>query len=301
MSKIVTGIVEDSNDPLGQGRVRVRVFELHNPDTTLLPTEDLPWAQCVYPVTVSGTGQDFGSLTSLLPGAWVVGYYRDGADAQDLVVLGSLAGGYNASAQGIGSSDINDYSPTYGASNVDPSGPAGQYDGPPDGEVASKDGVPRTSQGATVITKAFENVGPVPPSAVHQVWDAIGQPEGNGTPWSGAFVKAAVKDSGVIPEEALWASPDAKGLEEWANASRYANVIHNPTAGDIHMGDIVVMNNKVQMAFATDPPNANGVINTLQGDVTYSGPDKSKQGANGVFEVPRRLDNVAYVVKILKP
>jgi len=49
-----TGVVEDRHDPEKLGRVRVRCFGLHSESKTDIPTEDLPWAQPLLPVTQSG-------------------------------------------------------------------------------------------------------------------------------------------------------------------------------------------------------------------------------------------------------
>ena len=45
------GVVEDRNDPLELGRVRVRCLGHHTADLTQLPTADLPWAHVMHPVT----------------------------------------------------------------------------------------------------------------------------------------------------------------------------------------------------------------------------------------------------------
>ena len=37
------GVVEDRDDPLMLGRVRVRILGLHTHDKAVLPTADLPW------------------------------------------------------------------------------------------------------------------------------------------------------------------------------------------------------------------------------------------------------------------
>ena len=86
------GVVEDRNDPKFVGRVRVRCLGLHTADNTKLPTTDLPWAHPMNPITsatVSGVGQ-----TPLGPveGTWVVGFFQDGADAQQPIVMGTLPG-----------------------------------------------------------------------------------------------------------------------------------------------------------------------------------------------------------------
>lgn len=85
------GVVEDIDDPLMMGRVRVRCFGFHTGDKVLLPTEDLPWATPLQPITsaaVSGKGR---SPTGVLAGAWVVGFFRDGINCQDPIILGTFA------------------------------------------------------------------------------------------------------------------------------------------------------------------------------------------------------------------
>ena len=85
------GVVEDVNDPMMMGRVRVRCFGFHTGDKILLPTEDLPWATPLQPITsaaVSGKGR---SPTGVLTGAWVVGFFRDGINCQDPIILGTFA------------------------------------------------------------------------------------------------------------------------------------------------------------------------------------------------------------------
>jgi len=86
------GVVEDIYDPLKLGRVRVRVLGWHTDDKTQIPTQDIPWAHVVMPVNspnVSGKGW---SPTGLVQGSWVVGFFRDGMNAQEPVVFGTIGG-----------------------------------------------------------------------------------------------------------------------------------------------------------------------------------------------------------------
>ena len=48
------GVVEDRNDPLQVGRVRVRAVGYHTENKTILPTEDLPWATVMTSTESSG-------------------------------------------------------------------------------------------------------------------------------------------------------------------------------------------------------------------------------------------------------
>jgi hypothetical protein len=86
------GVVEDRLDPLKLGRVRVRCLGIHTEQLTFIPTESLPWAHVVMPVTsasMNGIGQ---SPTGLVDGTWVFGFFRDGDACQEPVVMGSLPG-----------------------------------------------------------------------------------------------------------------------------------------------------------------------------------------------------------------
>lgn len=85
-----TGVIEDVRDPLEMGRVRVRCFGFHTDDKSDIPTESLPWALVMMPITsasMSGIGR---SATGILCGSWVIGFFRDGPSAQDPIVMGSV-------------------------------------------------------------------------------------------------------------------------------------------------------------------------------------------------------------------
>ena len=87
-----TGVVEDRHDPLLLNRVKVRCFGWHTENKRALPTEDLPWASVLMPTTSSGTSGVGEGTHGLVEGSWVMGFFRDGNDAQDPVVLGTIMG-----------------------------------------------------------------------------------------------------------------------------------------------------------------------------------------------------------------
>lgn len=86
------GVVEDRNDPLQLGRCRVRILAYHNEDRSLLKTEELPWAYPLQDITsaaMSGIGH---APVGPVEGTWVMGFFRDGDDAQQPIMLGTFGG-----------------------------------------------------------------------------------------------------------------------------------------------------------------------------------------------------------------
>lgn len=86
------GVVEARSDPSQMGRVKVRVMGYHTPRKDILPTEHLPWAVPVQPTTSSlmnGIGE---SPTGLVEGSIVMGFFADGEDGQQPIILGSIGG-----------------------------------------------------------------------------------------------------------------------------------------------------------------------------------------------------------------
>ena len=96
------GIVEDRNDPLKIGRVRVRVHGIHTDNKLELSTPDLPWAQVLLPTTTAGLS-GIGVQHGLVEGTTVFGYFRDEA-MQDPIIFGVAVGipqtGYKVDAFG---------------------------------------------------------------------------------------------------------------------------------------------------------------------------------------------------------
>ncbi len=108
-----TGVVEDRNDPQKAGRIRVRALGHHTSNTTILPTSDLPWAHTMLPSTAAGISGLGSSATGLVEGSWVLGYFRDGNDRQEPIVLGTLPGYPSELSQSGGFYDPNAIYPKY--------------------------------------------------------------------------------------------------------------------------------------------------------------------------------------------
>ena len=84
------GVVEDRNDPDFLGRVKVRVYSIHNEQKDQIPVADLPWALVLQPNNAAIQGIGY-SGTGMVEGTWVFGIFLD-PDFQNPLVLGSLHG-----------------------------------------------------------------------------------------------------------------------------------------------------------------------------------------------------------------
>jgi hypothetical protein len=85
------GVVEDRADPEKAGRVRVRCLGYHTANIQKIPTEDLPWASVMMPVTAGANSGIGVSPHFLIEGTWVVGFVRDPAK-QEPVIIGAIPG-----------------------------------------------------------------------------------------------------------------------------------------------------------------------------------------------------------------
>jgi hypothetical protein len=80
------GIVEDNNDPLRLGRVRVRIYDVHGNDKIKIPTNKLPWAHVLH------SANHKSKFETIALGDWVYVTTLDGQNAQEILVLGVLVG-----------------------------------------------------------------------------------------------------------------------------------------------------------------------------------------------------------------
>ena len=85
------GVVKSIGDD--RSRVKVRIFGIHHTeDLTRVSNGDLPWAMVMYPTT-GGQTSGGNASHSLKEGSWVVGFFVDGEDSQQPIVIGSINGG----------------------------------------------------------------------------------------------------------------------------------------------------------------------------------------------------------------
>jgi hypothetical protein len=95
---ILPGKFESPDQIPGWGRrYKVRIIGLHDQGETEIPSDQLPWAQIMYPVTAGGGQAKSGQTPNLRQGNMVFGFFLDGQDQQVPVIMGVL--GNNAQTQ----------------------------------------------------------------------------------------------------------------------------------------------------------------------------------------------------------
>lgn len=114
---------ENPKDNKGWGyRYKVRIIGLHDKQETLIPSDQLPWAQVMYPITAGGGQGGSFQTPGIKQGMFVFGFFLDGQDQQVPVIMGvlgnnaqtplslttSLSGSENFTAQSGHSNSHND-------------------------------------------------------------------------------------------------------------------------------------------------------------------------------------------------
>jgi uncharacterized protein YoxC len=95
---ILPGKFETANQIPGWGRrYKVRIIGLHDQGETEIASDQLPWAQVMYPITAGGGQGGSGQTPNLRQGNMVFGFFLDGQEQQVPVIMGVL--GNNAQTQ----------------------------------------------------------------------------------------------------------------------------------------------------------------------------------------------------------
>lgn len=170
------GVVEDRMDPLKLGRCRVRILGYHLDNKQILPTEDLPWSIPVQPITSAAISGKGSSPIGPLEGTWVIGFFADGKDCQQPVMIGTLAGYPKAGAACPSNAETSlEEQPGVvkdSAGNV----------------VKDETGKPILAQSSNTVTTATDSnaiastLPPLTQSDIQSLMDAIGKKESSSVP-----------------------------------------------------------------------------------------------------------------------
>jgi hypothetical protein len=88
---IIPGKFESKDQIPGWGRrYKVRIIGLHDQGETEIPSDQLPWAQVMYPVTAGGGQAGASQTPNLRQGNMVFGFFLDGQEQQVPVIMGVL-------------------------------------------------------------------------------------------------------------------------------------------------------------------------------------------------------------------
>tara|TARA_B100002019_G_scaffold28073_1_gene21916 strand:+ start:2034 stop:4643 length:2610 start_codon:yes stop_codon:yes gene_type:complete len=71
-------------------RYKVRVLGVHDKDEEIVKSEDLPWAQVMYPVTAGSGGAGSMQTPNIRQGMFVVGFWLDDQDMEYPMIMGVL-------------------------------------------------------------------------------------------------------------------------------------------------------------------------------------------------------------------
>jgi hypothetical protein len=88
---ILPGKFENASLIPGWGRrYKVRIIGLHDQGETEIKSDQLPWAQVMYPITAGGGQGGSGQTPNLRQGNMVFGFFLDGQEQQVPVIMGVL-------------------------------------------------------------------------------------------------------------------------------------------------------------------------------------------------------------------
>lgn len=88
---ILPGKFESKDTIPGWGRrYKVRIIGLHDQEEETIPSDQLPWAQVMYPVTGGGGQTNASQTPNLRQGMFVFGFFLDGQEQQVPVIMGVL-------------------------------------------------------------------------------------------------------------------------------------------------------------------------------------------------------------------
>ena len=110
---ILPGKFESADQIPGWGRrYKVRIIGLHDQGETEIASDQLPWAQVMYPVTAGGGQANAGATPNLRQGNMVFGFFLDGQEQQVPVIMGVLGNNAQTSlATKIGDGKVTNTQP----------------------------------------------------------------------------------------------------------------------------------------------------------------------------------------------
>jgi hypothetical protein len=245
---ILPGKFESADQIPGWGRrYKVRIIGLHDQGETEIPSEQLPWAQVMYPVTAGG-GQGASSQTpNLRQGNMVFGFFLDGQEQQVPVIMGVL--GNNAQTQlstKIGDGRVTNTQPGSLATSGNAISASGDTDPnrkvPDDDKVSTKPkppGTPSASPKPGVVLDRFGRDPSRPPTRAELNAAQSARAEADRLGETGAVREARIANATVAAtrQEAEAAASSASPAVPGATKEN-ADAVHQQSAADVKRLDL---------------------------------------------------------------
>ena len=242
---------DNKEDVKGWGRrYKVRIIGLHDRGEETIPSEQLPWAQVMYPITAGGGQGEVYQTPGIRQGNFVFGFFMDGPEGQVPVIMGILGNNTQTALQMAtslqGSSPkAENFSPISGFSDTkDPKGEAKDYvpkEGltakrPIDKEIAKEEASSIDSSGfqPTTAQQADINSAREDLNSLNEEWKLQGKTDEEIEQLGDNFIASVVKQGTKNrSQEANSPRTDSKGNPTKENSDNP----HLLSAGDVGRAD----------------------------------------------------------------
>jgi len=245
---ILPGKFESADQIPGWGRrYKVRIIGLHDQGETEIPSDQLPWAQVMYPVTAGGGQGASGQTPNLRQGNMVFGFFLDGQEQQVPVIMGVL--GNNAQTQlatKIGDGRVTNTQPGSLATSGNAVSASGNTDTnrrvPDDDKVSTKPkppGTPSASPKPGVALDKFGRDPSRPPTKAELNAAQSARAEADRLGETGAVREARIANATVAAtrqEAEAAASPTSPAVPGATKES--ADAVHQQSAADVKRLDL---------------------------------------------------------------
>jgi hypothetical protein len=245
---ILPGKFENANQIPGWGRrYKVRIIGLHDQGETEIPSEQLPWAQVMYPVTAGGGQGASGQTPNLRQGNMVFGFFLDGQEQQVPVIMGVLGNNAQTSlATKIGDGRVTNTQPGSLATSGNAVSASGNTDPnrkvPDDDKVSTKPtppGTPSASPKPGVVLDRFGRDPSRPPTRAELNAAQSARAEADRLGETGAVREARIANAVVAAtrQEAEAAASPASPAASGATKEN-ADAVHQQSAADVKRLDL---------------------------------------------------------------
>jgi uncharacterized protein YoxC len=261
---ILPGKFESADQIPGWGRrYKVRIIGLHDQGETEIASDQLPWAQVMYPVTAGGGQGSSGQTPNLRQGNMVFGFFLDGQEQQVPVIMGVL--GNNAQTQlstKIGDGKVTNTQPGSLATSGNAVSASGNTDTnrkvPDDDKVSTKPkspGTPSASPKPGVVLDSFGRDPSRPPTKAELNAAQSARAEADRLGETGAVKEARIANATVAAtkqEAEAAASPASPAVPGATKES--ADAVHQQSAADVKRLDLYLK--KTVMLSSCDLPGS---------------------------------------------